>query len=460
MGDEASLARKEGRVPGEGNAPNAALAPNAVDAPSGVVALSIHPSWVIVLTGMCAALHVAKIPPALPVLQAELGLTLLQAGFLLSAVQVASMTLGLLVGLSVDGLGLKRSMLFGLGLLFAASALGGFAHHAVVLMLLRALEGLGFLCVVMPAPSLIRRTVLPEQLNGRMGWWGTYMPTGNALALLVGPLFVVSLGWHVWWWLLSGVTLITFFWVRAAVPDVQVVSAPSANTKLDTSDGDKSVSSANSSANTNGNNSAWRERLKSTVTNKGPWLVSLSFAVYASQWMAVVGFLPTVYAQMGLSAGLTGVLTACVALVNVSGNIMSGRLLQRGWPARRLLQIGFACMALGAIGAFAQWQMQSLPTVAKFLCVVMFSAVGGLIPGTLFSTAVRLAPSENTVSTTVGFMQQLSAAGQFLGPPLVAWVAVLVGGWQWTWVVTVSLSVIGLWLAQRIGHALLAQQTK
>lgn len=428
MVDEASHASKEGRVPSEGDAPHA------------VHTVGIHPSSVIVLTGMCAALHVAKIPPALPVLQAELGLTLLQAGFLLSAVQVASMTLGLLVGLSVDGLGLKRSMLFGLGLLFAASALGGFAQHADVLLLLRALEGLGFLCVVMPAPSLIRRTVLPEQLNGRMGWWGTYMPTGNALALLVGPLFVVSLGWHVWWWLLSGITLVTFFWVRAAVPDVQVVTV--------------------SSAQTNTNNSAWRERLKSTITNKGPWLVSLGFAVYASQWMAVIGFLPTVYAQMGLSAVLTGVLTACVALVNVSGNIMSGRLLQRGWPARRLLQIGFTCMALGAIGAFAQWQSQGLPTVTKFLCVVMFSAVGGLIPGTLFSTAVRLAPSEDTVSTTVGFMQQLSAVGQFLGPPLVAWVAVIVGGWQWTWVVTVSLSVIGLWLAQRIGHALLAQQMK
>jgi MFS family permease len=50
--------------------------------------------------------------------------------------------------------------------------------------------------------------------------------------------------------------------------------------------------------------------------------------------------------------------------------------------------------------------------------------------------------------------------GQFLGPPLVAWVAVIVGGWQWTWVVTVSLSVIGLWLSQRIGHALLTLQTK
>lgn len=170
--------------------------------------------------------------------------------------------------------------------------------------------------------------------------------------------------------------------------------------------------------------------------------------------MAVVGFLPTVYAQMGLSAGLTGVLTACVALVNVTGNILSGLLLQRGWPAGRLLQIGFVCMALGAIGAFAQGPALGLPIEAKFVCVVIFSAVGGLIPGTLFSTAVRLAPSDSTISTTVGFMQQLSALGQFLGPPLVAWVAVGVGGWQWTWVVTVSLSVLGWLLAQRIAAAL------
>ena len=110
----------------------ASNASNEGNAPNEDFVLGIHPSWVIVLAGMCAALHVAKIPPALPALQAELGLTLLQAGFLLSAVQAASMTLGLVVGLSVDGLGLKRSMLFGLGLLCVASALGGFAHQADV----------------------------------------------------------------------------------------------------------------------------------------------------------------------------------------------------------------------------------------------------------------------------------------------------------------------------------------
>lgn len=391
----------------------------------------IHPSWVIVFAGVCAALHVGKLPPALPVLQDALGITLVQAGFLLSAVQVASMTLGLAVGLSADSLGLRRSMLVGLALLSFASISGGFVDEAQSLLILRALEGLGFLLVVMPAPALIRRTVDASQLNGRMGWWGTYMPTGSALALLLGPWVIAGLNWSAWWWLLGAVAALAWVAVWLCVPDVQPPALAQGNASQ-----------------------TWPQRLALTLKSPGPWLVALTFAVYSSQWLAVVGFLPTVYAELGLAAGTAGVLSACVALANVSGNIMSGRLLQRGWPAQRLLSIGFACMTLGAVGAYAVWQGEGLPTSLRFACVVMFSAVGGLIPGTLFSCALRLAPSEGTVSTTVGYMQQLSALGQFAGPPLVAWVAASAGGWQWTWAVTATLSLAGAVLAHFIGRAL------
>jgi len=353
----------------------------------------IHPSWIIVLAGVSAALHVGKLPPALPVLQQQLGVTLVQAGFLLSMVQLAGVTLGLAVGLGADALGLRRTMLTGLGLLALA------------------------------------------QLNARMGWWGTYMPLGSATALLLGPLVLMHFPWQVWWWALGAVSalawLAVWWWVPALGPAVAVVMTA----------GVPVASGA-----------GWTQRLGLTLRSPGPWLVSLSFMVYSSQWIAVIGFLPMVYVQAGLASGMTGVLTAFVALANVSGNILSGRLLQRGWRAGRLLQIGFACMALGAVGAFAQWQGQGLPLPLRFASVVLFSAVGGLIPGTLFVSAVRLAPSEGTVSTTVGYMQQWSAFGQFAGPPLVAWVAAGTGGWQWTWLVTVALCVTGGLLARRIGR--------
>jgi hypothetical protein len=113
-------------------------------------------------------------------------------------------------------------------------------------------------------------------------------------------------------------------------------------------------------------------------------------------------------------------------------------------------------MALGAVGAFGEWGEwgDAWPLGLRFVSVVLFSAIGGLIPGTLFSMAVRLAPDDATVSTTVGFMQQWSAFGQFAGPPMVAWVAAQMGSWAWTWTVTSAMCVVGAWLAWRVADAL------
>jgi CP family cyanate transporter-like MFS transporter len=80
-----------------------------------------------VLAGISAALHVGKLPPALPVLREALGVSLVQAGFLLSLVQFAGMTLGLAMGAAADALGPRRTMVLGLVILSVASALGGFA---------------------------------------------------------------------------------------------------------------------------------------------------------------------------------------------------------------------------------------------------------------------------------------------------------------------------------------------
>jgi CP family cyanate transporter-like MFS transporter len=395
--------------------------------------LPLHPSWVIVLAGVCAALHVGKLPPALPVLQTALDISLVQASFLLSALQIAGMTLGLVVGLTADGIGLRRSMLMGLALLAFASSCGGFVSTASSMLWLRTLEGVGFLLVVMPAPALIRRTVTSQQLDTRMGWWGTYMPAGSALALLCGPWMIAHSSWEVWWWLLALISAVAWLAVCWCVPTVPRASAHADET--------------------------WYQRLALTLKAPGAWWVAMAFAVYSSQWMAVIGFLPTVYLEMGLSASTTGLMTASVAMVNVIGNVFSGRLLHRGWPARAVLIFGYASMAVGACGAFGQWDGWSLPPTWSFMCVVVFSAAGGVVPGTLFATAVRVAPSEATVSTVVGYMQQWSAFGQFAGPPLVAWVATLVGGWQWTWAVTTSLCVVGFVLAFKIG-SLLETSTK
>ncbi len=389
-----------------------------------------EPALVVIAAGVCAALHVGKLAPAVTTLQAELGLTLLQAGFLLSLVQAAGMGLGLLFGALADGLGARRSMGLGLATLAVASAAGGSVPGAggvPWLMACRVAEGFGFLLVVLPAPGLVRALVPPARTAAMLGLWGAYMPLATALALLLGPLCIAALGWRAWWWVLALVSLGAWAALRRAVPAAGAGTRPGPHTAAPATP-----------------RLPLRLRLRLTLTTPGPWWVALCFAMYSGQWLAVIGFLPALYTQAGVAAAATGVLTALAAASNIVGNVAAGRLLQRGWHPGRLLAAGFGVMGAAALLAFADAATLDLPAWARYAAVLGFSGFGGLIPATLFALALRVAPGPQTVATTVGWVQQGSALGQFAGPPMVAWVASLAGGWQYTGLATGAWALAGL----------------
>jgi predicted MFS family arabinose efflux permease len=267
-----------------------------------------------------------------------------------------------------------------------------------------------------------------------LGLWGSYMPFGTGGALLLGPAVMAWGGWPLWWWVVAAASLAMAAWLWTAVPP-----------ELD----QRSSASAD----------AGRGRIRRTLRAGGPWLVAIAFGAYSAQWLAVIGFLPTIYQQAGLPAAYAAVATALAAGINLVGNIAAGRLLQRGVAAPVLIVAGFAAMAAGAIIAFAPWSAghSTGELLARYAGVLLFSTVGGLVPGTLFSVGVRLAPDDSTVSTTIGWMQQWSSIGQFVGPPLAALVAAGSGGWDNTWWVTVSFAAAGMLLAVVIGRALQKQ---
>lgn len=396
-------------------------------APTDPPSASTRAAWLVFAAGVCAALHVGKLPPAIATLRSALGVTLLEAGFLLSLVQAAGMAAGIGFGVLADALGLRRSMVIGLALLAGASALGAAVDGVPGLLVLRALEGFGFLMVVLPAPGLLRRLVAPARLSMMLGVWGTYMPLGAALGLLAGPAWIAALGWRSWWAVLGALSALMVLLLQLGVHEPAAAALPARPAGV-------------------------LARLARTLSASGPWLVAVAFALYSSQWLAVIGFLPSIYAAAGVPPALTGVLTAAAAAVNMLGNLGAGRLLQRGVAPPRLLALGFVVMALAAAAAFAGPAGAGLPPALRYLAVLLFSAVGGVIPATLFALALRVAPGEDTVSTTVGWMQQWSAFGQFAGPPVVAWIAARSGGWHWTWLATGAASLAGLLLAGRIAR--------
>jgi MFS transporter, CP family, cyanate transporter len=87
--------------------------------------VGLSPPLIVIAAGVCAALHVGKLPPAIGALQQALDMSLVQAGFLLSLVQLAGMAAGIAFGAWADSIGLRRSMMIGLSILGGGGGGGG-----------------------------------------------------------------------------------------------------------------------------------------------------------------------------------------------------------------------------------------------------------------------------------------------------------------------------------------------
>lgn len=380
-------------------------------------------AWiVVVLAGITAAMHIWKLPAAVPQIQAELGLSLVQAGLLLGLVQVAGMVGGLAVSLLAELIGARRCLLIGLGLLFAGSLLGGFSAGAGLLMACRAIEGAGFQLATVVAPGLIRANTPPRRVNTAVGFWSAYQGCATFVGLLASALILQVTGWQAWWWIMAAVTLLPVPLILKFVPR----------------DPPRDGSGAGAAT----------RRIGVTVRSLKPWIAGLVFGCYTIQWMAVVGFLPTIYEQNGVTGIWPGVLSAVVGGLNAVGAIATAPLLQRGATPRQLIIPTFIFMGTTSLLTFAvDWTEVAGGTALQFACVAAFSLTGAVVPSTLTRLAVDLAPPGGSAPAAMGLMQQIFNVGNFTGPALVAWLATTTGGWNSTWWMTCGFATLGILLS-------------
>ncbi len=362
------------------------------------------PWWLVALicaAGVLVAFQVGKAPAALPALRAELGLSLVTAGWIISIFNLIAALCGALAGIAGDRLGYRRMILLGLLLVSSASLAGAAAEGPALILGTRLLEGVGFILVVAAAPGLIVRLSAPAHRRIALGIWSGYMPTGIALILLLSPTIMAWAGWR-GLWIANGV----------------LVAAGCAVFLLAT----RRLPAGTATAERQPLSGLWR-----TLSAPGPLALGLCFAAYTFQYISLIGFLPLLLVeQEGLSQAAAVSLTALVVLTNVAGAMGAGWLLERGWRRAWLVVGTSLVMAACAPGIFDA----DLGNWTRYLLAIAFSAIGGLIPGSLIAGTPLHAPSPGLVGTTNGIVMQGSQFGQMTGPPLLAVLVSQFGGWH------------------------------
>ena len=381
--------------------------------------------WFLVLlligSGVVASFQVGKAPPVLTAMRHELGMSLFLSGWILSTFNIIGLTLGSASGAAADGLGHRRLLILGLSLQGLGSLYGGLTHQVPVLFMTRVLEGLGFLMVAVSAPSLIFMITRSRDLRLALAGWSCFLPAGASIIMLIAPLVTDPYGWRGLWILnaliLGGYTLFT----AACTKGLSQTKGPRRITLL------KIV----------------RDTVK-TSTSIGPLLLALIFSTYTMRWLAMMGFLPTLLMEeYGLTQNRASVLTAIVVAVNVPGNLAGGWLMSRG--ARRWQLIMAVSLTMGLLSLFIY--AQGLPFGIRYTSCLLFTGIGGILPASLISGAPVHAPSPDLVAATNGMVMQGSQLGQLAGPPALAYLVTVYGGWQASPWLHIGSAVLGILLA-------------
>jgi len=378
----------------------------------------MHRSWFPILAlwllGILAAAQFAKMSVIAPILRNDFGLSLPQLGWLISLMEVGGAVFGLVSGLALARFGMRSFLLSGLLVLSAASLMQAFASTSFLLFLARAIEGIGYVLVVIAAPTAIAATADNTLRPRALALWSTFVPVGIAAGGAITGLAAAMLG-------MSGVMLLWAAMIAAAVP--LAMRLPLANLP------------------------PARIRFPAAAA----WISTFGFGLYTVFISAVTMLLPSfLIERCGASMGEAAIVAGVASLAVLPGAAAAMWLMREGDLGMRRT-LFFSTVAL----------IPTLPLVlllygdanADLLRIgtisVLAIAVSGLVPPLVFARLPLLAgassPDDPRIATANGLVTQFGAGGALIGPPIGG---AIVSIWGWEGLGTAaSVLVVALWVA-------------
>ncbi|WP_394768543.1 DHA2 family efflux MFS transporter permease subunit [Lacisediminihabitans sp.] len=169
---------------------------------------------VLVSAQFVVMLDTAVVNVALPSIQHDLHLTQTGVAWVVNAYFLAFGGFLLLSGRAADLFGRRRMFMAGAALFTAATLLAGIAPTETVLVVARALQGLGA-AVLSPSALSVILVEFPGASRAKaMSAWGAASAAGGAVGVSVGGLVTASLGWQWVFFITIPITLLALVSAR------------------------------------------------------------------------------------------------------------------------------------------------------------------------------------------------------------------------------------------------------
>lgn len=372
-------------------------------------------AFILIFAGVVSALQIGKAAIAVPILQRELALTLVAASWIVGAYGVLGAAAGLPAGILSSLVSARTTLIAGLAAAGAGSIAGAFAESGAVLIATRVLEGCGSLAASLAVPRLLRAVTAPKDLPSTLAVFAAHLPFGSVVMMLAAP-HAMWFGWQ-GLWLANGAIVLGY---ALAIACMRLDEPPAAHAA-------PSVLS----------------NIGAVLGAPGPVLLALAFGTYTFQYLALSGLLPALLVdRMGLSIAAAGTVSAIAVAANAVGNMSAGALLRLGVPVWSIMAGAFAFVGLAAFGIFSD----QAPVALVAVLAAASLGLTGLIPGSIYAAAPRIAPTSAMLAIALGLINQVTNIGNLAGPTAMAFTVQSLG-WGGAPLLFAGVAVTGVTVA-------------
>ena len=350
----------------------------------------------LLLAAVNLRLAVTSVGPVLSEIRAGLGMSSTVAGLLTSVPVVCFASVGLLAPRLARRFGTARVILFGLLVLAAGLAVRPYAPGTALFLLLSVVALAGIAVVNVLLPSIVKEN-FPDRVGAMTGLYSVSLNVGaTAAAASTVPLTEQVFGgdWRLGLACWAVVALL-------AVPSW----LPLAREPLAAAD------------------QVGPEDLVRVSRSPVAWALAVYFGMQSTSAYVIIGWLPQIYRDAGISAERAGLLFAVTSFLGVPlGFLLSavaGRVRSQSWIA----------VTLGLFGIAGYGGLWWSPSAAPWLWAVLLGVVNTAFPLVLTMIALR-GRNPSTVVRLSAFAQGVGYLLAIPGPILVGMLHDHTHGWR------------------------------